>query len=202
MEVRPLEQLLCSAGHLDVNQFRLARKELARFGSIHEAAIQLGFIHEDAWVRAVCQLTHTPAIDLTAKTVDNEVLALVSSTVIEKHRCLPLFVGATQGPLPAGLTTRFEISLPGLPGAGVSVEAEWQAVDGDESREPRHGRGVITLDAEGAQLTIALRRADAAQTDERALTLRGAIEASALRGTFSDRLFAFRAGTFEGVVVS
>ena len=85
--------------------------------------------------------------------------------------------------------------------AGASVEAEWQAVDGDESREPRHGRGVITLDAEGVQLTIALRRADAAQTDERALTLRGAIDASALRGTFSDRLFAFRAGTFEGVVV-
>lgn len=111
-------------------------------------------------------------------------------------------VEATQRPLPAGLPTRFEISLPALPGAGASVEAEWQAVDGDESREPRHGRGVITLDAEGVQLTIALRRADAAQTDERALTLRGAIEASALRGTFSDRLFAFRAGTFEGVVVS
>jgi hypothetical protein len=111
-------------------------------------------------------------------------------------------VEATQGPLPIGLPTRFEISLPALPDAGASVEAEWQAVDGDESREPRRGRGVITLDAEGAQLTIALRRADATQTDERALTLRGAIEASALRGTFSDRLFAFRAGTFEGVVVS
>ncbi len=117
-----LELKLCEAGHLDTGQIRLAREELERFGSLQEAIVRLGFIVEADWIRAVCQLTHAPAIDLTAKKIESEVLALVSPALIEKHRCLPLFIGAKPRAAKSRSVLYLGLENPLSPIAAIEVE--------------------------------------------------------------------------------
>jgi len=87
-----LGERLLAGGLIDAAQLRLADLERTRFGSLGESLVRLGFLAESDLVRAVCRLTQTPAIDLTAKRIEPEVLALLAPETVHKHRCLPLFV--------------------------------------------------------------------------------------------------------------
>ena len=100
MEGESLTERLRSEGFLDADQVRLAALEQGRFASFEEALVRLGFLDESALMRAVCRVTHTPAIDLTAKSIESDVLALVSPELVHKYRSLPLFVSSTHARVP------------------------------------------------------------------------------------------------------
>ena len=105
-------------------------------------------------------------------------------------------VEATQRPTPVGLPTEFAIVAPAFPEPGAEVDVTWRALDGDVDKEPRDGPGLLQVSADGAQATIVLRGPGTAAENPEALTLIGTTDASEIRGTFADRLFFLRAGTF------
>ena len=95
---------------------------------------------------------------------------------------------------PVGLPSRFLIQGSALPRAGERVDVVWKALDGQSA--PREGSGLIEVDARADRLMMKLGAAGHSATA--LLTLSGAISGRSIGGKFSDRLYAPRAGRFEG----
>ncbi len=103
----------------------------------------------------------------------------------------------TERPSPVGVPTRLEIDAPALPASG-RVAVSWKALDGDTTAAPRDGVGELVVGEGDGTLTIALTAP--ARGAAAVLTLQGAIADRGVHGKFSDRLFATRAGRFDGSI--
>ena len=96
----------------------------------------------------------------------------------------------------AGHPTRFAIVAPWVPKPGARLDLPWRAVDGDDDKGPREGSCRIQLSWDSAEFTIFITQDGQAFDNPEILTCRGLIDDSRIRGTFTDRLFLLRAGTF------
>ncbi len=98
----------------------------------------------------------------------------------------------TQRPTPAGLPNRFQISSPRM-AVGQKTAITWRSLDGDPQKTPRAGSGFVELvDARTIKMTLIA--VDGA--DQLALVLEGTLDGMQARGSFTDRLFYARAGSF------
>ena len=96
----------------------------------------------------------------------------------------------------AGHPTRFAIVAPWVPEPGARLDLPWRAVDGDDDKGPREGSCRIQLSWDSAEFTIFITQDGQAFDNPEILTCQGLIDNSRIRGTFTDRLFLLRGGTF------
>ena len=94
---RSLVDRLRDSGYLTADDGERADRESAAYPSVAECLVHTEILEEGALRRAIGRMTSAPAIDLVGKTIEPEVLAMVSADVSRKHRCLPLFVNESQG---------------------------------------------------------------------------------------------------------
>ena len=98
----------------------------------------------------------------------------------------------TQRPTPAGLPNRFQISSPRM-AVGQATAITWRSLDGDPQKAPRSGSGILEM-VDGRTIKITLKAVDGA--DQPALVLDGTLEGMQAHGSFTDRLFYARTGSF------
>jgi len=98
----------------------------------------------------------------------------------------------TQRPTPTGLPNRFQISSPRM-AVGQKTAITWRSLDGDPQKAPRTGSGILEM-VDGQTIKMTLSAADGA--DQPALVLEGTLDSTQARGSFTDRLFYARAGSF------
>jgi hypothetical protein len=99
----------------------------------------------------------------------------------------------TQRPTPTGLPSRFQISSARIPDAGQKTEITWRTLDGDPQKAPRSGSGTLEL-VDARTIKITLKAVDGA--DQPALVLEGTLDGMHASGSFTDRLFYARGGSF------
>jgi hypothetical protein len=80
---------------------------------------------------------------------------------------------------------------------GQKIAITWRALDGDAQKEPRTGVGTLEL-TDARTINLVLRASD--RSDSPSLELGGVLDGTQVRGSFSDRLFYARAGSFTGDV--
>jgi len=87
-----LGEALRAEGLVDEDQLATALAEQARFGHrLGETLVRLGLVAESALVRVLAGQLRVPAVDLSGKTIEPDVLERVPATLSEKYQCLPLF---------------------------------------------------------------------------------------------------------------
>ena len=91
-------ELLLQAGLIDRFQLDSAVGHQKRWGGrLGAALVKLGFVSEDALVRALSRQLGFPAANLEAKRIAPEVLELIPAELAEKYGCIPLFVKREAG---------------------------------------------------------------------------------------------------------
>ncbi len=86
-------ELLLQAGLIDRFQLESAIGHQKRWGGrLGAALVKLGFVSEDALVRALSRQLGFPAANLETKRIAPEVLELIPLELAEKYGCIPLFV--------------------------------------------------------------------------------------------------------------
>lgn len=98
----------------------------------------------------------------------------------------------TQRPTPAGLPHRLVVAGARMV-VGQRTAVTWRTLDGDSQKGPQTGSGTFEL-ADTRTINIVLRAADS--PDAPALTLAGVVDGIHAQGSFTDRLFYARAGSF------
>jgi hypothetical protein len=86
-------------GQLLISKKLVAPAELAKAlaeqqesgGRLGAILVRRGAVSEDGLVRALAGQLHIPVARIGGKTVNSEILSLVSAQLAEKYRCLPLF---------------------------------------------------------------------------------------------------------------
>jgi type IV pilus assembly protein PilB len=93
-----LGQILVSKGLISPEQLAAALGEQERWGSrLGMTLVRLGFLEEETLVRMLAGQLRLPVARIGGKTVNGDVLRLVSVEQAEKYRCLPLFVREEAG---------------------------------------------------------------------------------------------------------
>ena len=93
-----LGQILVSKGIISPEQLASALGEQERWGSrLGMTLVHLGFLEEETLVRVLAGQLRLPVARIRGKTVNGDVLGLVSVEQAEKYRCLPLFVREEAG---------------------------------------------------------------------------------------------------------
>jgi len=86
-------EILLQAGLIDRFQLESAVGHQKRWGGrLGAALVKLGFVSEDALVRALSRQLGFPAANLEGKRIAPEVLELIPAELAEKYGCIPLFV--------------------------------------------------------------------------------------------------------------
>jgi hypothetical protein len=86
-------ELLLQAGLIDRFQLDSAIGHQKRWGGrLGAALVKLGFVSEEALVRALSRQLGFPAANLEGKRIAPEVLELIPLELAEKYGCIPLFV--------------------------------------------------------------------------------------------------------------
>jgi type IV pilus assembly protein PilB len=93
-----LGQILVSKGLISPEQLASALGEQERWGSrLGMTLVRLGFLEEETLVRVLAGQLRLPVARIGGKTVNGDVLRLISVEQAEKYRCLPLFVREEAG---------------------------------------------------------------------------------------------------------
>ena len=110
---------------------------------------------------------------------------------------LTVTLKTTQSSQPnAGYPSRFAIVGQWVPRPGGRLELTWRAVDGDDDKGPREGPCRIDLSSDGTEATMFIAQGGQPFDSDEILTCTGPVDDSRAHGTFTDRLFCSRAGTF------
>jgi type IV pilus assembly protein PilB len=98
-------ELLLQRGSIDAAQLRSALAHQRRWGGrLGRSIVQLGFMKDRALIATVSEQLGVPYVELGARTVPPQVLALLPEKLVRGRRVLPLEVGAgRRGPLVVAL---------------------------------------------------------------------------------------------------
>lgn len=91
-------ELLLREGLIDETQLAVALAEQRQWGHrVGVELVRLGYVSEEDLIRLLGRQMGLPIVRLAGKRVDREVLDLVSQSLAEKHRCIPLFLREERG---------------------------------------------------------------------------------------------------------